>query len=161
MSRRRARARRAAALAVFPDTVELVIIAIRAGLAPSGAIEVVAEHGDPAIAAIFGEVVRRMHRGQRLADALAALPEMIGDAARPFADALSSAERYGQPLEPVLERLTLDAHTDRRHQAERFARTLPVKLSFPLVVCTLPSFVFLAIVPALMGAISTLRATAP
>ena len=37
----------------------------------------------------------------------------------------------------------------------------PVKLSFPLVVCTLPSFVLLAIVPAALGAISTLRASAP
>jgi tight adherence protein C len=36
-----------------------------------------------------------------------------------------------------------------------------VKLSFPLVVCTLPSFVLLAIVPAVLGAIAALRDSVP
>ena len=41
------------------------------------------------------------------------------------------------------------------------ARRLPVRLTFPLVTCTLPSFVLLAIAPAVIGALSTLRASAP
>ena len=41
------------------------------------------------------------------------------------------------------------------------ARRLPVRLSFPLVVCTLPSFVLLAIAPAVLGALSTLQGTTP
>jgi tight adherence protein C len=35
-----------------------------------------------------------------------------------------------------------------------------VKLSFPLVVCTLPSFVLLAIVPAMIAALSSLGGSA-
>ena len=62
---------------------------------------------------------------------------------------------------PVLDRLADDIRAERRRRAERQARTLPIKLAFPLVVCTLPSFVLLAIVPALLGAVSTLRDTAP
>jgi hypothetical protein len=38
---------------------------------------------------------------------------------------------------------------------------LPVRLAFPLVMCTLPSFVLIAIVPALLGAVSTLRGDVP
>ena len=34
-------------------------------------------------------------------------------------------------------------------------------MTFPLVICTLPSFVLLAIAPAVLGALSTLRAGAP
>ena len=54
-----------------------------------------------------------------------------------------------------------DIRAERRRRAEAQARTLPVKLAFPLVMCTLPSFVLLAIVPALLGAVSTLRGSAP
>ena len=54
-----------------------------------------------------------------------------------------------------------DIRTERRRHAERHARTLPVRLAFPLVLCTLPSFVLVAIVPALLGAVSTLRGSAP
>jgi hypothetical protein len=34
---------------------------------------------------------------------------------------------------------------------------LPVRLAMPLVLCTLPSFVLLAIVPLLVGALSSLH----
>ena len=74
---------------------------------------------------------------------------------------MSAAVRDGLPLPPVLDRLTDEATTSRRRQGEAAARRLPVRLSFPLVVCTLPSFVLLAIAPAVLGALSTLRGTTP
>ena len=70
-------------------------------------------------------------------------------------------------LQPLIEHLGVvaqgrdDIRTERRRHAERHARTLPVRLAFPLVLCTLPSFVLVAIVPALLGAVSTLRGSAP
>ena len=90
-----------------------------------------------------------------------ALPEQLGPAAASFSDSLATADRYGLPIEPVLDRLAAEVRIERRRDAERYARTLPVKLSFPIVICTLPSFVMLAIVPAVLGALSTLRGTAP
>ena len=54
-------------------------------------------------------------------------------------------------------RAFLDANASRRRQGEAAARRLPVRLSFPLVTCTLPSFVLLAIAPAILGAVSSLR----
>jgi hypothetical protein len=65
------------------------------------------------------------------------------------------------PLTPVLDRLTDEANAGRRRAGEAAARRLPVRLSFPLVVCTLPSFVLLAIAPAVLGALSTVRGSAP
>ena len=61
----------------------------------------------------------------------------------------------------MLDRLAVDARAARRRLGEAEARRLPVRLTFPLVSCTLPSFVLLAIAPAVLGALSTLRATAP
>lgn len=157
-ARRRSRALVARAL---PDTVELTIIAIRAGLAPGAALVEAGRHASPPIAAAIAEFEHRLHRGQAVADAITALPEQLGAGADALADGLATADRYGLPLEPVLERLADAVRADRRRVAEQQARTLPVRLSFPLVVCTLPSFVLLAIVPALLGALSTLHGTAP
>ncbi|MEO6653529.1 MAG: type II secretion system F family protein [Ilumatobacteraceae bacterium] len=148
---------RAAARAALPDTIEIVIIGVRAGLTPAAAFTMAAEHAEAALAPALAEAVQHMHRGRRLADALGALPDWLGPAADSFTDALTTADRYGLPIEPVLDRLTIDVRTERSHHAQEQARTLPVKLAFPLVVCTLPSFVLLAIVPAVLGALSTLR----
>jgi tight adherence protein C len=155
--RRQARA----ALVELPDAIELIVIAVRAGCTPASAISVVAPAAPGAIRPVLAEVEHRLHRGQRLADALVPITEALGPPAAGFVDALATCDRYGLALGPVLDRLADDIRIERRRQAERQARTLPVKLSFPLVVCTLPSFVFLAIVPAVLGAVSTLRGTAP
>ncbi len=152
---------RAAARAALPDLIELVIIGVRAGLTPATAFEMAAAHTRPELASLLAEVSHHMHRGKRLADALDELPPWLGQHAAYFTDALITADRYGLPLGPVLDQLGADVRADRSRQAQQQARTLPVKLSFPLVVCTLPSFVLLAIAPAVLGAVSTITGTAP
>mgnify|MGYP001121896511 CR=1 FL=1 len=155
---RRAAARAAEAV---PDLIELVIVGVRAGLTPAAALKAAGRHAGEPVTTAVAEVVHRLDRGARLADGVGALPDRLGPAALTLADSLAAAERYGLPIEPVLDRLAVDARTERRRQSERHVRTLPVRLSFPLVVCTLPAFVLLAIVPALLGALSTLRGLAP
>ena len=161
LTRRRHVRERARAVDDLPDLVELVVIAVRSGATPTAALTVAAPNAPHRLRPVLGEVEHRLRRGQRLADALSAFTEQLGHAATSFVDALATADRYGLPLGPVLDRLADDIRSERRQRAERHARTLPVRLSFPLVVCTLPSFVLLAIVPALLGAVSTLRGTAP
>jgi tight adherence protein C len=160
-SRRRALAAARTGLDHLPDLVELIVIAVRAGATPTAALAVAAPNAPRPLVGVLDDVAHRLQRGQRLADALSAFTEALGHEANGFVDALATADRYGLPLGPVLDRLADDIRDDRRRRAERQARTLPVRLSFPLVVCTLPSFVLLAIVPALLGAVSTLRGTAP
>jgi tight adherence protein C len=157
---RRRRLQRAG-LDSLPDLVELIVIAIRAGSTPAAAVRLVTPNSPAVLQPVLAEVSHRLRRGQRLADALTAISEALGPEATTFVDALSTADRYGLPIGPVLDRLADDIRVERRRQAERQARTLPIRLSFPLVICTLPSFVLLAIVPALLGAVSTLRGTAP
>ena len=151
----------------WPEAIELVVLAIRAGASPLEAIESTGArltstgHVDVRIGAAFGEVAHRVHRGSGLADALRAVPDVLGPVAAEFTDSIATADRYGLPLGPVLDRLATEARAERRRRAEADARSLPVKLSFPLVVCTLPSFVLLAIVPAVLGAVGTLRDSVP
>ena len=155
------RRRRALVAATLPDTIELAIIAIRAGLSPTEALRHARPSASTPIGEALDEVDHRIRRGQRLADAVSALPELLGPTASALADDLATTDRYGLPLEPVLDRLATAVRADRRRLAEERARTLPVRLSFPLVVCTLPSFVMLTIVPAVLGAIDALSGSAP
>lgn len=153
--------RRHTPVAGWPEAIELVILAVRSGATPLAAIEAAAEHGPGTVGDAFGEVAHRVRRGRRLADALTALPERLGPEASELADSIAAAERYGLPIEPVLDRLAAEARAERRRRADIEARALPVRLSFPLVVCTLPAFVLLAIVPAVLGALATLRDSVP
>lgn len=145
----------------WPEAIELVVLAVRAGAAPASAVGAVARHVHPSLVPAFDEVGHRMRRGLRFADAVGALTELLGDEAAEFADSISTAERYGLPLEPVLDHLADEARAVRRRRAEIDARALPVKLSFPLVTCTLPAFVLLGVLPAVLGALGTLRAAVP
>jgi tight adherence protein C len=158
LPRRVERARRRAIERELPDVMDLLGITIRAGLTPRQAVDVIARATTGSCTGAFAEVVHRTQRGHSFADAVTALPEMLGSGASGVADAIASCERYGLPLEPLLEQLSTEARASRRRLDQADARKLPVRLSFPLVVCTLPSFVLLAIAPAVIAALSSLDA---
>jgi Flp pilus assembly protein TadB len=155
----RARRRRVADETVrvaLPDVIDLFVVAVGAGLTPTLAVRRLATLAPSPFAAAFVEVGRRVDRGQRVADALGALVEQLGEPARPLVTAVGGAERYGTPLGPTLEMLGQEARRERRRHAEERARTLPVKLCFPLVGCILPAFVLLTIAPLVAGAFRSL-----
>ncbi len=141
---------------VYPDAIEMVVLAIRSGELPAAALQSICPYLPSTIAPAFQGVQLRVDAGERFADALSVLTESLGQQAQPLVDSLAAADRYGLPLAPVLDRLAFEARQHRRRAADSRARQLPVRLSAPLVLCTLPSFVFLAIVPLLLGAISSL-----
>jgi tight adherence protein C len=154
----RARRRRAQHLvdAALPDSIEMLILNVYAGMTPHQAIGVLAERAPHPIRFAYAEVRRRIERGAPLADAVVALPDLVGAQAVAVADILTIAERNGAPIALMLEQLTVDVRERRRRHAEAAARSLPVKMSFPLVMCTLPAFVLVAIVPAVLAALRSL-----
>jgi len=154
--RRRARVTRQVAHD-FPDALDLFVLSIRAGYLPAQAIVEVVAFLPPSLRSSFVAVGDALQRRDRFADALGQLRTALGPIAQPLADSLSAAERYGLALAPVLERLSLEARQQRRRDTDATARELPVRLAMPLVLCTLPSFVLLAIVPLLLGALSSLH----
>jgi Flp pilus assembly protein TadB len=160
-SRAAVAARRRALEARMPDAVELLVLCVHAGCSPTQAVIAVAARAPPVLRPAFGAVELALHRGLTLAAALGSLSAAGGVLGRDLAAAIAAADRDGLPLAPVLDRLIADARAARRRLGEAEARRLPVRLTFPLVACTLPAFVLLAIAPALLGALSTLRANAP
>lgn len=152
----RARRQAAAAARALPEGIEILVACLRAGLTPPQLVDDVLDDLPPPLRPPFAAVRARMQRGHRFADAVEELPARIGPQAHGLADSIAAAERYGLPLGPVLDRLAFEAAEARRRRGDADARRLPVRLSFPLVVTTLPSFVLIAIAPAVIGAVSTL-----
>jgi tight adherence protein C len=155
---RDARRRRAEIDRSLPGAMDLLVLNVRAGRTPFQAVCDLADTVDGDVGDAFAEVVRRTERGQSFAEALRAL-HTLGTRAGSLADVIASSDRHGLPLGPVLDQLTVEAREARRRLGQAQARRLPVRLSFPLVMCTLPSFVLLAIVPAVIAALSSLGTT--
>jgi pilus assembly protein TadC len=141
----------------LPDVVDLLVLAVGAGLTVPLALDAVARRGSGTLAAELGNVVAASRRGHRIADALEALLDRIGEPVRPLVAALVSSERYGAPLGAGLERLADEVRAARRRRADEAARKVPVKLLFPLVVCILPAFALLTVAPLIASALRSLR----
>jgi len=152
-----ARHTRRAVDASLADGLELLVLLLQTRLAPSAAARELARHAPEPLRPGWRAVVLRVDRGRTTADAIAVLVDHHGAAVAPVVHGLVAAERYGTPLTPSLERWSDEIRSTRRRAAEAHARTLSVRMSFPLVCCTLPSFVLLALVPTLAGTVSTLR----
>lgn len=140
----------------LPDAIDRIVLLVHAGLSPHLAVVAAAGTVPDAVRPGFEAVVHRLGRGAPFGEALDALTDELGIRASPLVDAFAAADRYGLPLEPILDQLAHDARNERRRLDEADARRLPVRLSFPLVTCTLPSFVLIAIAPAVLAALSSL-----
>lgn len=140
----------------LPDAIELIVLAVRAGHLPCAAVRTALPFMGTGVHPAFEQVVLRVERGERFADALTVLDLELGPVAAPLAHHLAAAERDGLPLAPVLDRLAADARAQRRRVAEARARQLPVRMALPLTLCTLPAFVLMALVPLLLSALRSL-----
>jgi tight adherence protein C len=148
---RRARRRAAALAAEAPEVLDLVRIAVAAGM--------------PALRA-FGEVGRR-HRGVLAAElatasARAALGEPVGrtlarlrarcpaPAVRALVAAVERSRRHGAPLAPALAAIAADARAERaRRVQDRAARAAP-KIQLVVALLLVPA-VLLLVAAALVG----------
>jgi tight adherence protein C len=154
-ARRDQRIRARAVLDGAVDVIDLVRLAAAAGLTVPLAIEAVASRATGPFGEALAEVRRRASLGVRWSEALEALLD-LGEPARPLAASLVAAERDGAPLAWPLEQAAGDARLARRRAAEADARRLPVQLLFPLVLCTLPAFGLLTVVPLVVGTLGSL-----
>lgn len=141
----------------LPDVVDLLELAVGAGLTVPLALDRVAHHLDGPLAAALRRTCAEARLGRRLADALDDLPARVGEPVRPLVAALVASERYGAPVAAGLQRLAAEVRRQRRQRAEERARRVPVKLLFPLVTCTLPAFGLLTVAPVVAAGLRSLH----
>jgi tight adherence protein C len=134
----------------LPVTLDLLAVAVGAGCTPYLAVGVAARWAPPMLATQLTEVVRSCALGRSFADALDDLAVRMPPL-RPLADALLVSERFGAAVGDALVRLAVEQRAVLRRRAETRARTVPVRLLFPLVFLVLPAFGLLTVVPAVLA----------
>lgn len=155
-ARRERRARAVALMRELPEIVDLYAVALNSGHNIATASREVARRGDGQMATALTGAVEQMERGQPLDVALDDLPIVMGAAVRPVTAVLVAGLRYGVPVAASLERVAADLRLERRRQSEQAARRLPVVMLFPLVLCVLPAFGLLTVVPVLVESLQSL-----
>lgn len=141
----------------LPDLVDLLALAVGAGLSVPASLPVVAPVAPASLRRDLQAVVDAVAGGRPSDEAVASLAASWGAPARPLVHALADHLRYGTPVLPALERVAIEARAGRRRAAEIRARKLPVLLLFPLVLCTLPAFGLLTVAPLVAGTFDSLN----
>ncbi len=136
------------------EVIDLLVIALTATGSITDALNWTHQHSnhqklEPAITLL--------NRGTTLAAALDQLQHDLGPESIPVISTIRSYHRDGLPLTPTLERISSYLGQRRLLNAEADARRLPIRLSFPLVLCTLPAFALITIVPLTVSAFLSLH----
>ncbi len=90
-----------------------------------------------------------LHNGEPLETALAPLCQHESAFAQNFASLICSANTDGLPVMQAVHQLSTEARIERRRESETRIRTLPTRLTMPLVFCILPSFLLGTLAPFL------------
>jgi len=134
----------------LPVVVDLVGVAVAAGCTPFHAVEHATRFGPTHTGSALRGVMQACARGRSFDEVL----RELGSSAptlRPLTETLRATARLGTPATPALGRLASEVRADVRRRAEARARTVPVRLCFPLVLCVLPAFALLTVVPAVLS----------
>jgi tight adherence protein C len=151
--RSRARTRARVMEAELPDVLDLLRVAIAAGLAPRRALHEVGRRHPGLLASELKRAADRADLGEPAAQALDAL-EARAPLAAPLTAALKRAERQGAPLSTTLAAQALEARARRAaRRSEQAAKAAP-KIQLVVALLLVPA-VLLLIAAALIPALTT------
>lgn len=138
----------------FPDTLDLMLVCVEAGLGLESALDRVGReisNSHPRIAEMLTETTLLMRAGASREDALRKLGEISSvDEIKSFATLLIQSDKLGTSLATTLRVYSSEMREARRLRAEEKAHRLPVLLSIPLVVFMLPTMIGVIILPAIV-----------
>jgi tight adherence protein C len=146
--------RQRAILRSFPDSLDLLLICVHAGMSVEASLARVTSEIAGQSAALAEELSLTMAELSYLPSRWQAyhnLGERTGLApVKLIAAALAQAERYGTPISQALTAAARECRETRLFDAERRAAALPPKLTVPLVVFFLPVLMCVILAPAAM-----------
>ncbi|MHA6794915.1 type II secretion system F family protein [Pseudonocardia bannensis] len=133
----------------LPDTVDLLVISIQAGLGFDAALAQVTRNTNGPLAGEFHRVLQEMQIGKSRREAFQALADRVSAPdVRHFVGAVVQADALGVPISGVLAEQASEMRTRRRQRAEEQAQKVPVKILFPLMFFILPALFIVILGPA-------------
>ncbi|MCX6024256.1 MAG: type II secretion system F family protein, partial [Chloroflexi bacterium] len=124
----------------LPDAMDLLTIAVEAGMGFEGAISKVVEKWDNSLTKEFGRMLREQRMGVARRDSLRnmALRANVPDLST-FAAAIIQADQLGVSIARVLGVQSEQMRIKRRQRAEKLAAQAPLKMTFPMVLFMMPA----------------------
>ena len=154
--RKRTKARIRATRRDLPALLDLLRVAVDAGMAPSHALGAVGSQSDSALAAEWANVARQVEMGEPLEAALRTLAiRLPAPELQAFAAALNRAARHGAPLSDTLAAQARDARLARRRRIEEEAAKAAPKIQLVVALLLVPSVLLMvaaALASAMLGA---------
>lgn len=148
----RADRRRTELINGFPDSLDLMLVCVEAGLGLDAAFDRVGREmsiSSPLISEMLGTVVLELRAGRSRDDALRRMADRTAvDEIRSFATLLIQSDKLGSSIGQTLRVYANEMREKRRMRAEEKAHRLPVLLSIPLVTCMLPVMIGVLMLPA-------------
>lgn len=125
----------------LPYDLDLLTLAVEAGLDFAAALAKVVEKGRQGPLAVeLSVTLKELRLGKTREEALHNLADRVGlFALTSFVRALVQADRLGTPLGKVLRVLSAQMRQERTQRAEKLANEAPVKLLIPLIGCIFPT----------------------
>jgi len=142
----------------FPDTLDLTIICVEAGLSLEAAFNRVADEISDSAGELAEELGLTTAELNFLGDrrqALTNFADRVGtDEAKALATSLIQSEQYGTPLTVALRVLSRESRDSRMSRAEQKAGALPAMLTGPMIVFFLPVVFIVLLGPAIIQIVS-------
>jgi tight adherence protein C len=152
--RRRARRRMFRVQTALPDSLDLMVVCLEAGLGLTATIARVGDErsamNDP-LGEEFTRVARELREGRAREDSLRAMAERNGvEDLKALIGLIVQADRLGASMAKTLRSHADILRVKRRQRAEEAARKLPIKILFPLALFILPALFVVVIGPSIL-----------
>lgn len=156
----RIRMRQRAMREAFPNALDLMQVAVQAGLGFDAALARIAEElatAHPILADELGTMVLEVKAGKQRDRVLHDLGERTGvEEISAFATVMNQSISFGTSISDALETFSKEMRHKRMMRAEELANQLPVKMSVVMVICLLPTLFLIFIGPIGIRMIRTL-----
>jgi tight adherence protein C len=156
--RRRVEWRQRTLVSSLPDALDLMSIAVSAGLSLDSAMQEVVQKWEGELSRELNQLLNEMQLGVTRRQALLNLVERTQlDDLRLLVAALIQADELGANLSETLGVQAAQLRVRRRQKAEEKARKAPVKMLIPLVGLIFPAMFVVLLAPAVMQFLNALR----
>lgn len=150
--RAKADRRREAIVNGFPDSLDLMLVCVEAGLGLEAALDRVGREmaiSHPLIAELLTTATLQLRAGASRETALRKMADTARiDEIRSFATLLIQSDKLGTSIAATLRIYASEMREKRRMRAEEKAHRIPVLISIPLVTCMLPVMIGVLMLPA-------------
>jgi len=144
-------ARRKEIQLALPDVMDLLTIAVEAGLGFDAAVQRVTEKFDNALADEFKTVLQEVRLGRPRLEALDEMGRRCGvEDLHNFTQAVIQSEQMGVGLAKILRLQSEEMRRKRRQRAEELAAQASLKMMLPMVGCIFPTLWLILLGPAVL-----------